>query len=143
MKEFKMSFGTQGQSYEVELSRPETPEEYVAAGYTDDSINAMLHADDCRRIAALGRTLCNENGDLTCSQEEVVEKLNAYVYIPGRKGGGGKRASKVRQEERQNASDKILSLTPSELKKLQALSDEDRLWVVSQEDWSAAITQVG
>ena len=109
---------------EFTLDRPTTVEEFLSKGYTPESVNEMLVADDKRRLQSHHRAMFDkETGEFNGSFEARTKELNEFVFIPGRKPS--EKTSKKKAKVQMDAFSIFGALSNKERAKLQGLPREE------------------
>lgn len=125
--------GTAGKQETFTLDRPATVSEFIAErGYTEEAVNAMLMADDKRRLQSFYRSQCDEDG--ICQEVDIVAKLDNYIFTPGRKPS--EKTSKKKASATVDSFSIFAQLAPEEIGAFQQLSREE------QEDLIASYTTI-
>ena len=108
---------------EFTLDRPTTYEGFIEKGYTPETINEMLVADDKRRLQSHHRSLFDkDSGEFEGTHESRTNDLNSFVFVPGRKPS--EKTSKKKAKITMDALSIFGALSSKERAKLQSLDRE-------------------
>lgn len=106
------------------LDRPTSVQEFLDKGYTAETINEMLVADDKRRLQSHHRAMFDkESGEFEGSHESRTDELNSFIFVPGRKPS--EKTSKKKAKVQMDAFSIFGALSNKERAKLQGLPREE------------------
>lgn len=123
MQNIMLKAGTGGENQEFDLTVPKTVKEFLDKGYSMEAIEEMLALDLRRKLAVVVRQ--DMDSDSPSVPEDLKTRLEAYVYVPGRKPGTGKTAQDV-ERGRKKAWTQMQALTDEEILTLRKFSAEDQ-----------------
>ncbi len=131
MSTISIKSGNTVKQEEFTLDRPSTVEEFIEKGYTPESINEMLVADDKRRLQSHHRAMFDkETSEFEGTHETRTKELNEFIFVPGRKPSekSSKKAAKVKMD----AFSIFQALSNKERAKLQNLPREEAEAVIQR-----------